>query len=185
MGVRQPHGAEHQEDGNGNGNGRHHPCRQDEEQQVVLQGDAVAGEGIGRQRSQENRQERRPKADDHGVEEALAVARRTHDGHAALMDDVFVPGLRRIGLEERLGLPRAGGEKIDVAFKGWLEQHFGGVRDGVVLGLEPGGDDPQQRHDRYQRVADDQGAGDPFLRGRGLGDRKTAHRSFTLLSAFT
>ncbi len=65
--------AEHQEDRDGNGNRRHHPRRQDEEQQIVLERHPEPAEGIGRRRTKDHAKRRGPKADDDRVQEPLAI----------------------------------------------------------------------------------------------------------------
>ena len=56
MGVVQPQISEHQEDRDRNRDGWHHPCRQDEEQQVIFERHFEPAECVGCHRAQDHTQ---------------------------------------------------------------------------------------------------------------------------------
>ena len=175
MRVREPEIAVHEEDRDGDGNGRHHPGREDEEEKIVGKRDLEPAERIGRERAEEDRQERRAEADDHRIQEPLAELRRTNDHHVVLADDLVSPGLRRVGGEEVFGLARPGRKEVHVAFEGRFENDLRRVGDRVGGRLEPGEPDPDQRDHGDDGVEDDKAARDPLCTRGRLVDGVCAH----------
>ena len=92
---------------------------------------------------EEDRKERRAKADHQRIDKARYHFRRSGNHHVVLADEFVVPGgcRREIG-DELARLPGAHGEQIDVAFERRLEDHLGRIGDGVALRLERGRRDP-------------------------------------------
>ena len=163
MRIRQAKFAVHQVNRNGDGNGRHHPCGQDKEQQVILQRHLETAEGIGRQRAKDDRQRRRPKTDDDRIHEPLTKPAWARDNGALAASDLFHQAIRSWqGFQ--LGYSRAGacGEKVDITFNRGFKEHLRRVRNGVRPGFETGGDDPDQRQQRDDGVQTNQQTRDPF-----------------------
>ena len=96
---------------------------------------------------------------------------------AAMVDgytrfQAFVPGDRRRQRGQLLRADaRAGGEEVDVADQRGLREHLRRVGDGILRRAEAGHQDPHQRDQRDQRVADHDDAGE------GLGARRRVQRT--------
>ncbi|MCY1234520.1 hypothetical protein D9M72_471050 [compost metagenome] len=185
MGVVQTQRPEHQENRDGDGDRRHHARRENEEQQIVLQRNLEAREGVGGGRAEHNAEHGRAEADDHRIGKPLGKARRTGDDEAILANQPVIPGLRLADrLQLLLGKPGARREDVDIAFHRRRKEGLGRIGDRVGGRLEARRDDPDKRQDRDQRVANDQDPGEPLLPLRRLGNG-IAHRCLTLFRALT
>ena len=85
--IRQSDGAVHQVDRDRDRDRRHHPGRQDEEQQIVLQGHAEPREAVGRQGAERDGEHGRAEGDDQRIDEARHIVRRSGDHHVAAARD--------------------------------------------------------------------------------------------------
>ena len=190
MGIRQPQLAKHQKDRNRDRDGRHHPRREDEEEQIVLERNLEPRERIGGQGAQKDGQEGRAEPDDDRVDVAAREARRPRDDHVAAADQLVVPDLgRREAGHVLRRLTRAGGEEVHVAFERGLEHDLGRIGDRIGRCLETGEHDPDQRDHRRERVGHDDHSGKATDAGGGLGDgmgvRLAGHRRFTAFITLT
>ena len=186
MRVGESEAAVHQKDGNRYRNGRHHPGGEDEEEQVVLGGNRVAGEGVGGERAEENGEEGAAEADDQRVAEAFGVARGARDHHPALAHDALKPALigGDLGTSVR-GRARAGGEEVDVPLERRLKDDLRWVGDGVARGFEAGHHNPRQGEERDEGVETDEQAREPLGGAARFEDVVAVHRSFTFCRALT
>ena len=184
--------AVHQIDRNRDRDRRHHPGRQDEEQQIVGQRNPKPRKGVGGERAKKDRKERRTEADHQRINEARYHLGRPGNHHVVVAHELVVPGRRRRQASDEIRrLPCADGEQIDVAFERGLEDHLGRISDRVALRFERGGPDPYQRQNRDHSIEYNECPGEALHPRRrlddGMGGRfgGGGHRCFTLLSTLT